>query len=267
MVTFMRKPEFIPMISEIQSRLMPEIKQSLGPLFFATSLTKEKGNVINNGTFAYVATHQMNLLVTCHHVWNGFLEKREKENPGLKLCGCFDDRNPVEFCTRPDGTANTPIDQDKQMDIAVFDMKPFEHHVRGKNFFFPNHLPHNIVNLNDAVAIIGCPGEQRKDLGHAVLWGRQPYIGFVSQVQDFRIKVDFSRMMSLNRELTINPKDKEPATAGISGCPCFVFRPDYKPYLIGFVTEHHTQFRNEVEITCSSCINEDGTLKPPMSFC
>jgi hypothetical protein len=94
----MTKPEFIPKLREIQSLVIPEIKQALGPLFFATSLEKKKGNVIDNGSFAYVATHQKNLLVTCHHVWNGFLEERAR-NPGLKLCGCFDDRTPVPFCT------------------------------------------------------------------------------------------------------------------------------------------------------------------------
>jgi len=157
----MTKPEFIPKLREIQSLVIPQIKQALGPLFFATSLEKKKGNVIDNGSFAYVGTHQKNLLVTCHHVWNGFLEERAKR-PGLKLCGCFDDRTPVPFCTLPDGTENKPIDQDKQLDIATFDMKPFEHYVRGKNFFFPNHIPESIVNQNDAVAIIGCPGILRR---------------------------------------------------------------------------------------------------------
>ena len=256
----MTKPEFIPKLRQIQSLVIPQIKQALGPLFFATSLTRKKGNVINNGSFAYVATHEKNLLVTNYHVWNGFLEKR-KQIPGLKLCGCFDDRYPTPFCTLPDGTENKPIDQDRLLDIATFDMKPFEHYVRQKNFFFSNHIPHSIVNRNDAVAIIGCPGEQRIDLGHAVQWGRQPYIGigFVSEISGFKIMVDFTRMMSLNRKLTINPNDKDPATAGTSGCPCFVFRSDYKPYLIGFVTEHHIQFKNEVQITCSNCISEDGT--------
>jgi hypothetical protein len=262
---FVNRTKFIPNISKLQSDVLPQIKQALGPLLFATSLGKRKGNVINNGSFAYVGTHQMNLLVTCYHVWNDFLAAREK-NPELKLCGCFDDKTPVPFCTLPNGTANKPIDQDKRMDIATFDMKPFENYISDKHFFSPNHLPQSLVNVNDPVAIIGCPSEERKDLGHTVQWGRKPYIGFVSQILDFRIKVDFSKMMSLNRELTINPKDKNPATAGMSGCPCFVVRSDYKPYLIGFVTEHHIQFRNEVEITTASCINENGTLKAPSSL-
>ena len=262
----MTKPEFIPKLGRIQSLVIPQIKQALGPLFFATSLGQKKGNVINNGSFAYVATHQKNLLVTCHHVWNGFLNERKKI-PNLQLCGCFDDKTPIPFCTLPDGTANKPIDQDRQMDIAVFDMKPFEHYVKDKNFFFPNHVPESMVNINDVIAIIGCPGKQRIDLGHAVGWGRQPYIGFVSEISGFKIKVDFTRMMSLNRELTINPTDKDPATTGTSGCPCFVFRSDYKPYLIGFVTEHQIKFKNEVHITYASCINENGTLKSPLSFC
>jgi hypothetical protein len=261
----MSNSEFIPKIKQIQSLVIPEIKQALGPLFFATSLTRKRGNVIDNGSFAYVGTHQKNLLVTCYHVWNGFLEGRTKK-PGLKLCGCFDDKTPTEFCTLPDGTANKPIDQDKQMDIAVFDMKPFERYINHKNFFSPNRFPQSIANVNDLVAIIGCPGRQRIDLGHSVFWGRQPYIGIVSEIKDFKIKVDFTRMMSLNRELTINPEDEKPATSGTSGCPCFVFRADYKPYLIGFVTEHHIRFKNEVEITTAQCINEDGTLKAPMSF-
>lgn len=261
----MNDSKFIPKLGKIESDVLPKIRQALGPLFFATSLDKRKGKVVNNGSFAYVATHQKILLVTNYHVWNDFLAARQK-NPALKLCGCFDDKTPVPFCTLPNGTANKPLDQDKAMDIATFDMKPFESLIGPKNFFVPNHLPQSSVNVNDTVAIIGCPSKQRKDLGHSVLWGCQPYIGFVSQVQDFNIKVDFSKMMSLNRELTINPNDKSPATAGISGCPCFVFRQDYEPYLIGFVTEHTIKFRNEVKITTSSCINEDGTLKSPMSY-
>jgi hypothetical protein len=62
---------------------------------------------------------------------------------------------------------------------------------------------------------------------------------------------------------------QKPATAGVSGSPCFVVRADYEPYLIGFVTDHvRYQFseHNYVQMTSATCINEDGTLKSTNSF-
>ena len=61
----MTKPEFIPKLREIQSFVIPQIKQALGPLFFATSLEKKKGNVIDNGSFAYVGTQLVSYLPSC----------------------------------------------------------------------------------------------------------------------------------------------------------------------------------------------------------
>jgi len=261
--------KFIPEISKLKSRVLPKIKQACGSLFFTTSLEKAKGNVIDNGSFAFVHTGKKFLLVTCHHVWNGFLAAREK-NADLKLCACFDDRYPVAICSTSEGTPTEPIAQDKDLDIAVFDMEPFLSFCSGdKNFFIPNYGPQSQVNVNDLVAIIGHPGNERFDSEIGLFFGRKPYCAYVSGISGYKIRVDFTRVMSLDRELTAKQSDEKPATAGVSGSPCFVVRQDYEPYLIGFVTDHvryELSEHNYLQMTSATCINEDGTLKPTSSF-
>jgi hypothetical protein len=197
-------------------------------------------------------------------VWNGFLAAREK-NPELKLYACFDDKHSVCICSSIDGTQTKPIDQNEKLDITVFDMESFQEFLgeQGKNFFYPLTIPVSQLTTNDLVGIIGSPGKQRFETEKGTGFGRQPYFAYVSATSGFTIRVDFTRVMSLDRELTYKQGDKKPAIAGVSGGPCFLINTDYKSYLIGVVTDHvcyEDREDNYLTVTTANCINEDGTL-------
>jgi hypothetical protein len=135
------------------------------------------------------------------------------------------------------------------------------------SFFIPNCGSVSALKEQDAVAIIGFPGKYRDDADEGIYFTREPYIGFASSISGYKMMVDFTTMMSPDRELTVKQDDKKPATSGVSGGPCFVVRPDYEPYLVGFVTDHlKFSESNFVQLTTSNCINDDGTLKSASSF-
>ena len=266
----MNETKFIPNISKLQSDVLPQIKQAFGVLFFATCTEQGYGNVVDNGSCAFVSTQTKLLLVTCYHVWNGFLAAREK-NPELELYACFDDKHAVCISSKIDGTQTKPIDQNEKMDIAVFDMESFQEFLgeHGKNFFYPLTIPISEFTANDLVGVIGSPGKQRIQTEKGIGWARQPYFAYVSATSGFTIRVDFTRVMSLDRELTHKQGDKKPATAGVSGGPCFLIHTDYKSYLLGIVTDHvcyEDRPDNYLTVTTANCINENGTLKTPDSF-
>ena len=261
---------FIPKPEQLKSHVLPFIKSACGPLYFATALEKGQGRVIDNGSFGLVGTSQRDLLVTCYHVWIGFLNKR-KEIPGLKLCACFDDKYPVPICTLPDGTENKPVAENKELDIAVFDLGPFKTYCgEHKMCAILNSEPQIQIKEKDAVGIVGQPGRFRVEVEQGIRFGRELYFGFISSISGCKFLVDFTRLMDFDRNLLVKKWDKENiVTSGISGSPCFIIQPNYQLSLIGFVTGHRgweSIPENYVQVTMSNCINEDGTLKDPDSL-
>jgi hypothetical protein len=159
------------------------------------------------------------------------------------------------------------------MDIAVFDMEPFLEFLgeQDKNFFYPVTNPVSHFTPNDFVGIIGCPGKERFETEKGTCFARKPYFAYVLATSGFTIRVDFTKVMSFDRELAFKLTDEKPATAGISGGPCFLITTDYKSYLLGIVTDHaydNEKIRpeNDLIVTTANCIKEDGTLKSPDSF-
>ncbi len=261
---------FIPRISKLQSHVLPLIKSACGALFFATALEKGQAHVVDNGSFGLVGTSQKDLIVTCYHVWHGFLEERNA-NRDLKLCACFDDKYPVPICTLPDGTENKPIAANKDLDVAVFDLEPFKAYCsEDKACAILNSGPNFKIKEKDAVCIVGYPGRFRAEVENGISFGREPYSGFISSISGYKFLVDFTRVMNADRNLLVKKWDRENiVTKGISGSPCFSIQPNYQLSLIGFVTDHlgwDSVPDNYVQVTASNCISEDGTLKPLGSF-
>src|SRR6266852_1816998 len=62
--------------NELEFLIEPQVRQFCGPIFFTLSLKSALGNVTNNGSFGLVDTGSKKLLVTCHHVWKEFQERR-----------------------------------------------------------------------------------------------------------------------------------------------------------------------------------------------
>ncbi|MDR3565924.1 MAG: hypothetical protein P4N59_31430 [Negativicutes bacterium] len=200
------------------------------------------------------------------------MEKRKKRGfRKLKLCACLDDKYPVTICTLPDGTKNQPIAQDKELDIAVFDLEPYKAYIgEHKKLAILNAEPKIQIKEKDWVGIVGHPGRFRVEVKNGVQYGREPYCGYISSVSGCKFQVDFTRIMDFDRNLLIKKwSRKKLPTRGISGSPCFIVQPNHKLSLVGFVTEHHgwkSIPNNFVQVTMSDCINEDGTLKPADSF-
>jgi hypothetical protein len=262
-------PPFKPNVRKVFSTFIEKLKPASGPLFFTTSLENAKGNVVSNGSYGLACTDKKWLLVTCHHVWNGFLEAR-KTNPELKLCASFGQKYPIQICTLPDGAKLEPIDLDRELDLATFDMTPFASELSDKHFAVLNYDIERQIKVKDLVAIVGYPGFLRIDIDEGLLFGREPFILFIHTIiSRCKFRVDLTRAMSEDRELTVTETNKEYRLGGISGAPCFCLNSDFEPVLVGFVTNHIYQMdkpENYLQITTSNCINEDGTIKPANLF-
>src|SRR5689334_3502484 len=64
--------------------LTNEMLAFCGPIFITPGLLTYPKQMIDNGTFSLIDTGERRLLVTCHHVWQAYLDCRT-ENPDATL--------------------------------------------------------------------------------------------------------------------------------------------------------------------------------------
>ena len=216
-----------------------QVEPYSGPIFFTKSLRTPLGNVTNSGSFGLVDTGKKKLLVTCHHVWQGFQEECSKE-PDLKMCICLD----KPFCFAPTG----PVGEDKSLDIATFDIDPqLGGSTRSKFCPWDQNAAPTIVK-KDPLLFIGYPAHLRHDGAQFIKFGRSPFWMKTDCVNDRKLLCNTGR-------LTVKTPPEE--FPGMSGCPCFLVR-DYKSVeLAGFVSE--VGF-GQLIITLARCISNDGTV-------
>jgi hypothetical protein len=218
----------------------PQIRRFCGPLFFTTSVESALGNITNNGSYGLIDTGIKKLLITCHHVWKGFQDERDKE-PELRMCVCLDNRNPTIF------DDNTLVDADKGTDLAAFDMGPYVSKCVSLEFFklYENPVPR--VKKGDVLCFVGFPGHQRKVVDSRLGVGRQCIGVRISGVDGFQLQSKFTTLRWTNDQF-----------GGMSGCPCFVVKPDRAVKLAGFAT---SVWMNHLLFTHAGQINPDGTIK------
>ena len=224
---------------ELEYVIEPEVRQFCGPIFFTHSLQSALGNVIANGSFGLVNTGRKKLLVTNFHVWDGFQTAR-LDAPNLQMCICLDRNNPVVFA--PD----KPIGEDRDLDIATFDMEPLLPACSGRAFYPLNQNPARRVSKGDVVFFIGFPGHLRRVVDGALGFGRSPFGLRVCSVDGLEFHADVSNIS------TRGDKFK-----GISGCPCFLVREGRPILLVGFARSVWT---NYLRFTHARCLNPDGTI-------
>lgn len=218
----------------------PQIRPMCGPIFFTGSRVDPAG-VVNSGSFGLVDTGKKKLLVTCWHVWEGFKSGILKD-PKLEMClGVDNERLPVF-------SPEKPIDMDKDLDIAVFDMEPFLS-VCGHSRFYPlTESPPEKIKGGDPLVIIGFPGHYRQPKDGVLHFGRNTFAIQVSGFND-----DGSKFLSdLERAVSLPP-----ALGGISGSPCYLYRPPRQLNLVGFSTG---VWMNVLSFTHARCLNADGTI-------
>jgi hypothetical protein len=230
--------------TELLFYIEPYVRQFCGPMFFTKSLETAKGNIIANGSFGLVDTGERRLLVTCHHVWDEFQNARLKDE-NLKMCVCLDIRSPVLF----DPIA--PIDENRELDLATFDISDLEQACRGRKFYPLSLNPPRAIANDDRLFFIGFPGKGRevRESDGALGFVRAPFAVLVCGVSSTKFLADISDLALLPQEF-----------GGVSGCPCFLVRVDRAPHLVGFAT---SVWSNCLSITHAKCLNRDGTLRAP----
>lgn len=225
---------------ELAFVIEPQVQQFCGPIFFTRSLETALGNIIANGSFGLLDTGNKKLLVTNFHVWDGFRQER-LDDPKLQMCIWVGQKHPVVFA--PDKA----LGEDRDLDIATFDMEPLLAACGERKFYPLNQNPARQVAKGDVVYFIGFPGHLRQVVNGALGWGRSSYGLRVCSVDSSEFGADVSNL-SIPQELY----------KGISGCPCFLVRSGRAIQLVGFA---RGVWSNYLRFTHARCLNADGTLK------
>ncbi len=230
----------------------PQVNPFRGTIIFTRSGVVIGGSedVITNGGFGLVDTGEKKLLVTCHHVWQGFLQERE-QNPKARMYVCLHERLPVAF------DKCEPIGQDATLDIATFDISPVLG-ACGEHKFFPlNQNPAPRVASGDKLVLLGDQGIFRSLTDAGLEFGVTTYLVRVSSVDGLRFHTSISNIKSKYVRRPVRVPESSPH-GGISGSPCFLIREDRPCQLVGFVTG---DWMNYLCFAHASCLNPNGTIK------
>lgn len=220
-----------------------------GPILYLNSSEPVPTNVAANATFGLVDTGRRKLMVTCHHVWGGFV-KFQKTNPSATLAILLGENRPILL------PAIQPIDSDDSLDIATFDMEPFLTSCRHRRFYpvFKNGVPP--IRSKDILVTLGYLGEARH-LSVAGADFRYEVIGVsVADVSGFRVCADMTKTRRYrDHDNAILPSNH--SLGGLSGSPCYRIMGNVSLRLVGFVTSSALGL---VRFTHVGCLNGDGTL-------
>jgi hypothetical protein len=241
-----------PNETELRFLVEPQVSPYRGPLFFTRSLETVVGEyLVASGGFGLVDTGQRKLLITCHHVWEGFEEERRK-NSNVRLCICLDGQPPVVF------DQYQPVDQDRTLDIATFDITPVLEFCGGRRFYPLNRNPPPRVAKGDWVVVLGNQGLFRLANEEGLCFGVTTYALKVSDASRSQVVADLSNArMKYKSSPPLATNTNASPHGGISGSPCFLMRKNKQARLIGFAT---ADWKNSIWFTHIRCLNADGTI-------
>ena len=227
------------------------IRPSAGPLVIFRSAELNPLNVETNATFGLVDTGQKKLLVTCQHVWDGYLEYRLK-NPNAVLAACFGN-GPVLI------SEDQKLAEDRDLDLVTFDMKPLVHACSQMKFQRIWRFPVTKSKPGEFIVCVGYPG---KDVGRKISEreGRFDYahlVCVVTEVTAHQVRLGESN----NLHLVDNSGNEVPPVAykGMSGSPCYKWSPNSPPELRGFLKAGQ-QSGDPIYITQAAFLQSDGSL-------
>jgi len=229
--------------------IRPQISPFRGPLYFARLQEPAIGaTIVGQGGFGLVDMGNKKLLVTCNHVWKGFLEAKRKD-PDLRLHLCLDLERKQPFVFNQ----HEPIDQDASLDIVVFDMGPVLAICGSLNFYPLNQNPPPRLKQGDKIVMLGNQGMNRSGLE----FGLTIYALEVSDVgQHGRFVVEMSKVKIRNLHAPAGIPKNSPH-GGISGNPCFLVTPNGLCKLVGFAIEDGL---GSLWFTHAACLNPNGTI-------
>lgn len=152
-------PEHLEAFVESLTR---EMLAFCGPIFITPGLLTYPGQMIDNGTFSLIDTGERRLLVTCHHVWQAFLDCRNT-NPDTALCINLADGDASIAFASPE---HQLIDADPELDLAVFDFEPGQIRVKKisvnhqQDWFPVPQWPIPRIENGEYVVLMGFPGRR-----------------------------------------------------------------------------------------------------------
>src|SRR3989442_955920 len=92
---------------------------------------------------------------------------------------------------------SNPVDLDKGLDIATFDMEPLLAACRGRKFYQIHQNPPRRVTKGDRLFFTGYPGLLRSTTASGVVFGRRRYAIEVSSVDGLCFHSDISKQKTL----------------------------------------------------------------------
>lgn len=147
--------------------LTNEMLTFCGPIFITPGLRTYPEQMIGNGTYSLIDTGKKRLLVTCHHVWQAYLDC-QRENPDVALAINLGDGDASIAFAFPERQL---IDTDADLDLAVFGFEPSQIRVNKaqvnhqKDWFPLRQWPIPKASDGEYVTLMGFPGRRIKKEG------------------------------------------------------------------------------------------------------
>lgn len=237
------------LIKNVSDLILPKIKPSCGPVFFARSLEVAAGNIAANGSFGLVDTGKKKFLVTCYHVLEEF-RKLQCETPGLMFC--------VALGGFPETlTVDNVIDEDKNLDIATFDIEFLMPLAQGRQYFPLNCGHVHKVEKDVILLVVGYPKRNRFETDKNILWGTSPHLFLAADVTDYTIMAKTDGIRNMDWQL-LSERHENPY-GGISGSLCFAIKKNWLVEPIAIVIQHLDELKM-MQFRLLRCLNPDGTL-------
>lgn len=252
--------------------LTPEMLTFCGPIFIAPGLRTYPEQMIDSGTFSLIDTGERRLLVTCHHVWQAYLECR-KANADAALGIILGDG---DACIAFGSPERHLIEQDADLDLAVFDFEPTQLRANGvpvrhqKDWFPIPRWPIPMIVAGEYVALMGFPGKRIKKEGMLCTFG--------TEVVPLKVSgVGHKQLYILNEGENVEVfNDIKSWLGGLSGSPAYTLG-ESGASLIGFVKSGFKRpeatadqantcdsvFAGTLLLTHACFLQRDGTLARP----
>lgn len=260
-----RKP-----VAAFVEALSKEMLAFCGPIFITPGVRTYPGQMIDNGTYSLIDTSKRRLLVTCHHVWQAYLDCRTN-NRDAALCINLGDGTASIAFVLPERQL---IDADANLDLAVFDFEPSQIRTdktqinHQKNWFSIRNWPIPRASDSEHVALMGFPGKRITKDGILCT--------FRTQVLPFKIShVGNKQIYIMNEGQNVEVfNDIKGWLGGLSGSPAYTLGKTGAS-LVGFVKSGFKQtgdrtsigddsvFAGSLLLTHASFLQQDGTLACP----
>jgi hypothetical protein len=207
-------------------QILDAIQRCAAPIWTNDSLSAPPASVVDSGTCGFIDTGERRLLLTAHHVIEGFrIRKAEQSEAVLAVNlgpGCTVTLDRLDI-----------VDQDAELDLAILSF-PDLHAWSGehdKRYFPIRTWPIDAPRRGDLIALIGFPGVRRVA---AENYGSFEPVGLgfsVSSASDHNIVLadESETFRTINRDRSIGSAIR---LGGFSGSPAFLISPA-GPQLVG----------------------------------